>query len=58
MKEAAKEVVLRARRHRTPIIIWRDDRIVEVDPFSDELLAEYPIDMRPLNEPPKRENQE
>lgn len=36
MEEAAKDVVERARRHHTPIVVWRDGKVVELDPFSAE----------------------
>ncbi len=36
MKEAADVVLQRARRHNTPIIVWRDGKVVELDPFSPE----------------------
>ncbi|WP_164102532.1 hypothetical protein [Candidatus Laterigemmans baculatus] len=36
MEEAAKDVVERARRHNTPIVVWRDGKVVELDPFSEE----------------------
>ncbi len=36
MEEAADVVLERARQHHTPIIVWRDGKVVELDPFSDE----------------------
>lgn len=36
MKETRKVVVERARKHNTPIIVWRDGKVVELDPFSPE----------------------
>lgn len=36
MKEAAEEVLERAQRHNTPIVVWRDGKVVELDPFSEE----------------------
>ena len=36
MKQAANDVLLRARRHNTPIVVWRDGKVVELDPFSPE----------------------
>jgi len=36
MKETRKVVVERARKHNTPIVLWRDGKIVELDPFSSE----------------------
>ncbi len=36
MKETRKVVIERARRHNTPIVLWRDGRVVELDPFSPE----------------------
>lgn len=36
MKEAAEVVLQRARRHKSPIVLWRDGKVVEVDPFSPE----------------------
>lgn len=36
MAEAAKVVLQRARRHNTPIVVWRDGKVVELDPFSPE----------------------
>ncbi|TWU62285.1 hypothetical protein [Crateriforma conspicua] len=36
MEQAANDVLLRARRHNTPIVIWRDGKVVELDPFSPE----------------------
>jgi len=32
----AKDVLQRARRRNTPIVVWRDGRVVELDPFSPE----------------------
>lgn len=36
MKEAAKAVVQRARQHGSPIVLWRDGKVVELDPFLPE----------------------
>ncbi|WP_372723886.1 hypothetical protein [Novipirellula sp.] len=36
MKETRKVVVDRARKHNTPIVLWRDGKVVELDPFSPE----------------------
>jgi hypothetical protein len=36
MEQAANDVLLRARRHNTPIVVWRDGKVVELDPFSPE----------------------
>ncbi len=36
MEEAAEVVLQRARRHNTPIVVWRDGKVVELDPFSPE----------------------
>lgn len=36
MKEAADVVLQRARRHKTPIVVWRDGKVVQLDPFSPE----------------------
>ena len=36
MEQAANDVLLRARRYNTPIVIWRDGKVVELDPFSPE----------------------
>ena len=36
MAQAANDVVERARRHNTPIVVWRDGKVVELDPFSPE----------------------
>ena len=36
MKETRKVVIDRAREHNTPIVLWRDGKIVELDPFSAE----------------------
>jgi len=36
MELAANDVLLRARRHNTPIVIWRDGKIVQLDPNSPE----------------------
>ena len=36
MRSAADTVLERARRHNTPIVVWRDGKIVELDPFSEE----------------------
>ncbi len=36
MELAAGDVLLRARQHNTPIIVWRDGKVVELDPFSPE----------------------
>ncbi|TWU46567.1 hypothetical protein [Rubripirellula reticaptiva] len=36
MKETRKVVVDRARKHNTPIVLWREGKVVELDPFSPE----------------------
>ncbi|QDV70510.1 hypothetical protein Poly24_42340 [Rosistilla carotiformis] len=36
MQQAANDVLVRARQHNTPIVLWRDGKVVEVDPFSEE----------------------
>ena len=36
MEQASKDVLDRARRHNTPIVVWRDGKVVELDPFSEE----------------------
>ena len=36
MKETRRVVIDRARQHNTPIILWRDRKVVELDPFSAE----------------------
>lgn len=36
MEEAAEVVLQRARQHNTPIVVWRDGKVVELDPFSEE----------------------
>jgi len=36
MEQAANDVLLRARRHNTPIVVWRDGKVVELDPYSPE----------------------
>lgn len=36
MRETRKVVIDRAREHNTPIVLWRDGKIVELDPFSAE----------------------
>ena len=36
MELAASDVLLCARRHNTPIVVWRDGQVVELDPFSSE----------------------
>ena len=36
MVQAADDVLQRARRHNTPIVVWRDGEVVELDPFSPE----------------------
>lgn len=36
MEEAADVVLQRARQHNTPIVLWRDGKVVELDPFSPE----------------------
>jgi len=45
MEEAAEVVLQRARQHNTPIVVWRDGRVVELDPFSPE--ANVPKDESP-----------
>jgi hypothetical protein len=27
---------MRARQHNSPIVVWRDGKVVELDPFSPE----------------------
>ncbi|MEM6691273.1 MAG: hypothetical protein AAF664_17740 [Planctomycetota bacterium] len=34
MQDAAEVVLRRAREHNTPIIVWRDGKVVKLDPFS------------------------
>jgi len=36
MEEAAKTVLQRAKQHNTPIIVWRNGKIVELDPFAED----------------------
>ena len=36
MAEAAETVLQRAKQHNTPIIVWRDGKIVELDPYAEE----------------------
>ncbi|QDS90075.1 hypothetical protein EC9_42790 [Rosistilla ulvae] len=36
MQQAAADVLVRARQYNTPIVLWRDGKVVEVDPFSEE----------------------
>lgn len=36
MRETRKVVIDRAREHNTPIVLWRDGKVVELDPFSAE----------------------
>lgn len=36
MKETRKVVIERARQHNTPIVLWRDGKVVELDSFSAE----------------------
>ena len=36
MKETRKVVVDRAREHNTSIVLWRNGKVVELDPFSPE----------------------
>ncbi len=36
MNEAAGVVLQRARQHSTPIVVWRDGKIIQLDPFSPE----------------------
>ncbi|SMP57404.1 hypothetical protein SAMN06265222_105306 [Neorhodopirellula lusitana] len=36
MDEAAEVVSQRARQHKNPIVVWRDGKVVELDPFSPE----------------------
>jgi len=36
MEEAAETVLQRAKQHNTPIIVWRNGKIVELDPFAEE----------------------
>jgi hypothetical protein len=36
MKRTRQVVVERARQHGTPVVTWRDGKVVELDPFSDE----------------------
>lgn len=45
MEQAAHDVLLRARRHNTPIVVWRDGSVVELDPFSPEF--DEPTDQPP-----------
>jgi hypothetical protein len=43
-EESAADVVERARRHKTPVILWRNGRIVELDPYSPELESDKPVE--------------
>ncbi|WP_436717421.1 hypothetical protein U8335_11200 [Roseiconus lacunae] len=36
MKETRGVVVGRARKYKTPIVLWRDGKVVQLDPFSPE----------------------
>ncbi|TWU40190.1 hypothetical protein Q31b_35350 [Novipirellula aureliae] len=36
MEPSTNDVLLRARQHNTPIVVWRDGKVVELDPFSLE----------------------
>jgi hypothetical protein len=36
MEQAANDVLLRARQHNVPIVVWRDGKVVELDPFSPD----------------------
>ncbi len=36
MQETRQVVINRARKHNTPIVLWRDGKVVELDPFSPE----------------------
>ncbi len=36
MEQAANDVLQRARRHNTPIVVWRDGKVVELDPYAPE----------------------
>lgn len=36
MDEAAVVVLQRARQHNAPIVVWRDGKVIELDPFSPE----------------------
>jgi hypothetical protein len=36
MEHASNDVLLRARRCKTPIVAWRDGQVVELDPCSPE----------------------
>ncbi len=40
MELAAIDVLLRARRYNTSIVVWRDGKVVELDPFSPEFDSE------------------
>ncbi len=46
MEEAAEVVLQRARQHNTPIVVWRDGKVVELDPFSPEF--DEPKDESPV----------
>lgn len=50
MKETRKVVVDCARKHNTPIVLWRDGKVVELDPFSPEF-------DEPRNETPVADNE-
>ena len=36
MEEAADMVLQRAKQHNTPIVVWRNGKIVELDPLAAE----------------------
>ena len=51
MREAAETVLDRARRHNTPIIVWRDGKVVHLDPWTQEPVTEPDA---PTNNPTDR----
>ncbi len=40
MELAAIDVLERARRHNTPIVVWRDGKVVRLNPFTEEVIEE------------------
>lgn len=57
MKLAAIDVLERARRHNTPIVVWRDGKVVRLNPFTEEVVEEMETDdsSPPNNSPPPSE---
>lgn len=37
MREAVAEIILEHRRTRTPLIIWKNSKVVKISPFKVEL---------------------